>query len=98
MMPGGEFGTLNTGETTLAFCAESFLAEDDFTFERMRPGNALPAFEIAFVSEDVAASYEKAVKAGAVPLIPPKSKPWGQIVSYVRDINGFQIEICSPVG
>jgi len=97
LTPEAEFGTLDTGGTTLAFCAESFLAGDDFAFEPMRPGKALPAFEIAFVSEDVASAYERAVAAGAVPLVPPKAKPWGQIVSYVLDLNGFQVEICSPM-
>lgn len=95
--PGGEFGTLVTGETTLAFCAEHFLADDGFAFEKMRPARTPQAFEIAFMSEDVAAAYDRAVKAGAVPLVPPQAKPWGQIVSYVRDLNGFQVEICSPV-
>ncbi|MCA0401773.1 MAG: VOC family protein [Proteobacteria bacterium] len=97
MTEGGEFGTLQTGETTLAFCAESFLAADDFAFEPMRREKPLPAFEIAFVTDDVEGAYVRAVEAGAAPLIAPKAKPWGQIVSYVRDINGFQVEICSPV-
>jgi len=49
------------------------------------------------VTEDVAGAYARAVAAGAMPLMPPKEKPWGQIVSYVRDCNGFLVEICSPV-
>jgi lactoylglutathione lyase len=24
-------------------------------------------------------------------------KPWGQKVSYVRDLNGCLVEVCSPV-
>lgn len=97
--PGGEFGTLETGTTTLAFCAEDFLeAGDDFPFERMREGRPLPPFEIAFVTPDVAGAYAKALSNGAAPLVAPKEKPWGQVVSYVRDLNGFQVEICSPMG
>lgn len=96
---GAEFGTLQTGETTLAFCAESFLAADGFfEFSPMRPSAKLAPSEIAFVTPDVAGAYAKAVAAGAVSLMPPKEKPWGQIVAYVRDINGFQVEICSPMG
>lgn len=95
---GGEFGTLCTGETLLSFCAESFLEGDGFAFAPMRPEHALPAFEIAFVTPDVAGAYAKAVAAGAKPLLAPKEKPWGQIVAYVRDLNGFQVEICSPMG
>lgn len=96
--PGSEFGTLQTGETTLAFCAEAFLDADGFAFERMRKGKPLPAFEIAFVTEDVEGAYRKAVAAGAAPLVEPKAKPWGQVVAYVRDLNGFHVEICSPMG
>lgn len=95
---GGEFGTLDTGETTLSFCQEAFLTADGFSFAPMRPDHALPAFEIAFVTEDVAGAFAKAVAAGAKPLFPPMEKPWGQIVAYVRDLNGFQIELCSPMG
>lgn len=96
---GGEFGTLQTGGTELAFCAESFLeAEGDMVFELMRRDRPLLPFEIAFTTKDVEGAYLKAVAAGATPLIAPKAKPWGQVVSYVRDLNGFHIEICSPMG
>jgi hypothetical protein len=27
----------------------------------------------------------------------PKQKPWGQTVGYVHDLNGFLVEICSPM-
>ena len=94
-----DFGTLLTGETTLAFCAESLLAIDGaFKFTPMRPDGLPAATEIAFVSDDVAGAYAKAIAAGAVSWIEPIEKPWGQIVSYVRDCNGFLVEICSPVG
>ena len=38
-----------------------------------------------------------ALAAGATAVRAPAKKPWGQIVSYVRDNNGFLVEICSPV-
>ena len=95
---GAEFGVLKTGETTLAFCAESFLAADGFTgYVAVRPGVAPPSNEIGLVCDDVAGAYARAVAAGAAPLMPPHEKPWGQVVSYVRDMNGFLVEICSPV-
>ncbi|HUN11103.1 MAG TPA: VOC family protein [Rhabdaerophilum sp.] len=95
---GGEFGMLRTGETTLAFCAETFLAADGFAgYVAVRPSLPPPGNEIGLVTEDVAGAYARAVEAGAMPLMPPKEKPWGQVVSYVRDCNGFLVEICSPV-
>lgn len=42
--------------------------------------------------------YEKAVNAGATEVKAPTEKPWGQTLSYVRDLNGFLVEICSPIG
>lgn len=53
--------------------------------------------ELAFVTEDVAASYEKAVSAGALPIKEPEEKPWGQVVGYVRAVDGSIIELCTPI-
>jgi len=53
--------------------------------------------EIVFVNEDVNTAYNKAVKAGAVPISEPVEKPWGQTVAYLRSIEGTLIEICSPM-
>jgi lactoylglutathione lyase len=53
--------------------------------------------EIGFVTDDVENTIQKSVKAGATITENPKQKPWGQTVAYVRDIDGFLIEICSPV-
>jgi uncharacterized glyoxalase superfamily protein PhnB len=44
------------------------------------------------------AFYDKAVSAGAVAVTAPLTKPWGQIVAYLRDNNGCLVEICAPVG
>ncbi len=38
------------------------------------------------------------VAAGAVAVAPPAHKPWGQTVSYVRDLNGVLVEIATEVG
>jgi len=54
--------------------------------------------ELAFVTNDVATAYAKAVSAGAVSISPPEKKPWGQVVAYVRAKEGSLVELCSPVG
>ena len=54
--------------------------------------------ELAFVVDDVAAACERAVSAGATLLMPAKAKPWGQIVAYLRGIEGTLIEVCTPAG
>lgn len=56
-----------------------------------------PGIEVVFASENVEVDYGKAVEAGATGLVPPKTKPWGQLVAYVRDPNGIIIELYSPI-
>ena len=46
---------------------------------------------------DVEAAFKRAVEAGAQPWYEPAKQAWGQTVSYVRDPNGFLVEICSPL-
>jgi predicted enzyme related to lactoylglutathione lyase len=92
------YAEMDTGSTRLAFAAKSLARENGFDFGK--PGAMeLPApFEIAFVTEDVETSFKKAVLGGAAELKKPTRKPWGQTVGYVRDCNGFLVEICSPMG
>lgn len=94
----GDYAEMETGTTTLAFASDD-LASSNFDAE-YRPANpdALPpAFEIAFVTDDVTGAFERAIEAGAAALAEPKEKPWGQVVSYVRDLNGVIVELCTPV-
>ena len=91
----GDYGELATGGTKLAFSARSLmrsLGKDPGTADP-----ASPVFELAFETVDVQAAYDRALAAGAAPVQPPKSQPWGQVMSYVSDPNGFLIELCSPV-
>ncbi|MDN0083688.1 VOC family protein [Crenobacter sp. SG2305] len=95
----GTYGELDTGETTLAFAAHE-LGEMNF------PGGHVAAhqsaqplgFEVAFVTPDVAAAHAVALSAGAVEMVAPVQKPWGQIVSYLRCPDGVLVELCTPVG
>ncbi len=59
-----------------------------------RPAGA----EVGLVTDDVDALYKQAVAAGALATLEPTVKPWGQTVAYVRDLDGFLVELCSPVG
>jgi lactoylglutathione lyase len=94
----GEYGELNTGETTLAFASVA-MGNSHFS------GGVLIAkdcakplgIEIAFVADDVVAAHNKALSAGATELSAPETKPWGQMVSYVRCPDGILVELCSPM-
>jgi uncharacterized glyoxalase superfamily protein PhnB len=61
------------------------------------PTPGRPSFEIAFETDDVPVAFERAVAAGASAVMKPDQMPWGQVISYVTDKNGFLVEICSPV-
>ena len=54
-------------------------------------GKTVEAIEAASVKVD------RALKAGAASVTPPETKPWGQTVAYVRDNNGFLVELCTPL-
>jgi len=96
---GNDYGELDTGATTLSFASRKFASTHiSLPLQQGGVGNDPPAAEIAFVTDDVPGAFQTAVAAGAVHVSDPANKPWGQMVSYVRDNNGFIVEICSPVG
>jgi lactoylglutathione lyase len=92
------YGELETGATTLAFVVESMAAANGYKITQNRLQTLAAGIEIAFVSDDVQGSYTHALEAGCVPIKSPEAKPWGQVVAYVRDLNGVLVEICSPMG
>ena len=93
------YAELKSGETTIGFASyEMGKMNFDDKYEKItRKGNPV-GLELVFVDEDVEASTNKAVKAGAELIAKPTEKPWGQTVSYVRSIEGTLIEICSSMG
>jgi lactoylglutathione lyase len=95
----GEYGELETGETTLAFASHGLAASNFPTGHVRADDSAKPlGIEIAFVTEDVGAAHRQATAAGATELSAPVTKPWGQTVSYVRCPAGILVELCSPMG
>lgn len=93
-----EYGELATGDTKLAFASTTMADKNGVKIDtRSLPKDFSPPFEIAFVTNDVYASYNAAVEKGAVKVKDPEQKPWGQLVGYVRDMNGILVEICSPM-
>ena len=92
-----QYGEMATGATKLGFVQHGTAQSHGFTYEPMQPTKASAATEIGFVADDVSKAFEKAVKAGAQSLSQPIQKPWGQWVAYVRDCNGFLVEICSAM-
>lgn len=93
---GGDFGELDTGATSLAFCSHTLLTQ--LGKNPTAPSAKSPCFEVAFTTPDVPAAVARAVAAGAPLVQAPEDMPWGQTVAYVADLNGFLVEICTPMG
>jgi len=94
----GQYGELNTGETVLAFASHEMGEMNLDGHYQKTDLNTLPlGVELAFVTDDVASAYARAIAAGAVAIKEPTLKPWGQVVAYVRAREGSLIELCSPV-
>jgi catechol 2,3-dioxygenase-like lactoylglutathione lyase family enzyme len=93
----GQYAEMETGATALAFASEDMASTTCHGFRRNRLEDPAAGAEVALVTNDVAKSFTRAVDAGALPVAQPIEKPWGQVISYVRDGNGFLVEICSEV-
>lgn len=95
----GTYGELDTGTTILAFASHELAASNLAQGHVAASESAKPlGMELGFVTDDVAAAHARAVAAGAAELSAPVTKPWGQVVSYVRCTDGLLVELCSPVG
>jgi lactoylglutathione lyase len=98
LTPGNDYGELDTGSTTLSFAAISLaMSSLPEGFVESDPASKPFAMEIAIATDDVEGVFNNAIKAGAIALAEASLKPWGQTVAYVRDPNGFLIEICTPI-
>ncbi len=96
--PDGEFGTLATGGTLLAFCRHDVALDSVGQPYVAADASAQPlGMEIALVTDDVAAACERAQACGATLIKPPAAKPWGQTVAYLRCPDGSLVELCTPM-
>jgi lactoylglutathione lyase len=96
--PDNDYGELLVGETTLSF-ASTKLAKSNLTdgFTESNLKDKPFGIEIGFTTDHVEETIAAAIMAGATITEKPKTKPWGQTVAYVRDLDGFLIEICTPM-
>lgn len=91
------YAEMETGETLLAFAGEPVAEMNGLAVRPNRSTDVAAGFEIAFVTSEPHKAYERAVEAGASAMKAPAEKPWGQVVGYVRDLNGCLVELCSPM-
>ena len=96
--PENDYGELSTGETTISFASKKLAAQnlkDGFIESNLEDKPF--AIEMGFITDNVGELVQKATSFGAILVKEPTQKPWGQIVAYVRDLDGFLIEICTEV-
>ncbi|WP_163390210.1 VOC family protein [Enterovibrio norvegicus] len=91
----GDYGELSSGDTTLSFSSLALMAQ--LGKNPSRGDGRAPCFEIAFETEEVEKSLNKATAAGAVLVQDVEHMPWGQTTAYMKDLNGFLVEICSSI-
>jgi len=95
---GWHYAEMHTGETVLAFGSHLFAKSNLKSPYRKNDPKVKPAgAEIVLKTKYVDAAFERAVAVGAVPLVEPKKKKWGQVVAYVRDLNGFVVAIAGEM-
>ena len=92
-----QYGEMKTGDTKLGFVHHDTAGSHGFEYEKLSHKNKAPGIEIGLIAGDVEQAFERACSAGAVASSKPTKKPWGQVVSYVRDCNGMLVEICSAM-
>jgi lactoylglutathione lyase len=95
---GKAYGELETGAARLAF-ASIALAEEHLKqkITPAAPDKAPLGVEFALTTSDVKELFVRAVNAGATIVSEPETKPWGQIVAYLRDNSGHLVELCTPI-
>lgn len=95
--PEKDYAELETGATTLAFASYSIADYNGVAITKSNATMPPPAFEITFVTDDIERAFQQAIDGGAVSVKAPTEKPWGQTVAYVRDLNGFLVELCTAM-
>lgn len=93
-----DYGELRSGETIIAFATKQ-LANSNLSngfIVASQSGKPFP-IEMGFTTDNVEETVSIALKNGAKIEEPMTSKPWGQKVTYIRDNNGFLLEICTPM-
>lgn len=99
MHPTKGYAELDTGAALLCFLGESFVRDakllGETTTRANRPEENPAAAQVAFVTDDINGDWRRAVAAGATVVKLPEAKPWGQTAGYLRDLNGFIVELCT---
>jgi lactoylglutathione lyase len=92
----GDYAQLDTGTTRLALYTRSAMAKT-LSMSLDGPAANAPGFEIGFKVADVDAAFSELVACGALPVVPPTDRFWGQRTAYVRDPDGHLVELAQEL-
>ncbi len=93
-----DYAEIESTTVALAFAKKGYInTHIKFQYLNISAKDAPAPMEIAFIVENVDQVYMLAVESGATILSEPVEKPWGQRVAYIRDPDGFIVEIGSKV-
>ncbi len=88
----GPYAQLDTGTTRVALYERSAM-EETLALTLQPPSEDAPSFELGFKVSDVDAIFSELVDMGARPVMPPSDRGWGQRSAYLRDPDGYLIEV-----
>ena len=92
----GDYAQLNTGVTRIGFYTRP--AMEKVVGLRLEPASHSAAgFELGFKVPDVDAAYAELLAGGASPVTEPTTRPWGQRTAYIRDPDGYLIELAQDL-
>lgn len=89
----GDYAQMDTGAVTLQFAVETAAPTSGVQVRPHRADATAAAVQLSLAVADVAAAHGRAVAAGAADVAAPVTKPWGQVVAYVRDRDGILVEL-----
>ncbi len=92
----GQYVQMVSGQTTLSFAHEGAATANGATIRPNRLADTASGVQLAMVCNDVTADFQRAIDAGATLVAALTEKPWGQTLGYLRDLNGFLVELSSP--
>jgi lactoylglutathione lyase len=92
----GPYAQLATGATRVALYERAAMAET-LGKPLATPSEDAPAFELGFKVPDCDAAYGEILERGANPVVEPTDRVWGQRTAYVRDPDGYLVELAQDL-
>lgn len=98
IFPEMDYGELNTGDTLIGFASHNLASKNLSSAYQASERKEKPfGIELGIATDCVDELVDRVWEHHGVIVEQPIQKTSGQVVAYVRDLDGFLIEICTPV-